>query len=176
MTPFEELNAKEVKDRLEENELKMFAGLVSGSIGVALRQTYEKVNGKWWLFSAGKPARELKDDEVEWHMLRRHKPFITDGIDCDDPHWWDDPVISDERPAWWPDDWAWPPILDSDIEDDLEARQQAIDELVAAYVAKFGEQPDNVTGMVIRSSVQRVLDGDPYEWVQQGPWRKLSWV
>lgn len=55
------------------------------------------------------------------------------------------------------------------------SQQDAIDEMVAAYVSVFGEEPDNVTGMVIRTSVQRVLEGDPYRWFQDGPWRKLEW-
>ena len=53
--------------------------------------------------------------------------------------------------------------------------QSAIDELIGAYVETFGEQPDNVTGMVIRSSVSRVLEGEPFRWVQDGQWRKLEW-
>jgi len=57
-----------------------------------------------------------------------------------------------------------------------EQVQEAIDELIAAYVEAFGEQPDNVTGMVIRSSVQRVIDGEPYEWKQEGQWRRLVWL
>lgn len=57
----------------------------------------------------------------------------------------------------------------------IEQKQSAIDELVAAYVSAFGEQPDNVTGMVIRSSIPRVLDGECFRWVEHGQWRKLEW-
>lgn len=53
--------------------------------------------------------------------------------------------------------------------------QQAIDELTDAYVEAFGEQPDNVTGMVIRTSAQRVVDGEWFKWVQDGVWRKIVW-
>jgi|GEM_PF-4697266 len=72
----------------QRNEL---AGNIASGIGAALGQTYEQHNGEWWLFTAGKPARQLKPDEVEWHVERNHKPFVQDGIDKDDPRWWDDP-------------------------------------------------------------------------------------
>jgi hypothetical protein len=55
------------------------------------------------------------------------------------------------------------------------AKQQAIDDLIASYVSTFGEQPDNVTGMVIYSSAQRVVDGEWFRWVQDGQWRKIEW-
>lgn len=84
--------------------------------------------------------------------------------------------MANDRPPWWPDNWDWPPKLDSDVDKSIDAKQQAIDELIAAYVKAFGEQPDNVTGMVIRSSVQRVIDGEPYEWKQEGQWRRLVWL
>jgi len=54
--------------------------------------------------------------------------------------------------------------------------QRAVDDLIAAYVTTFGEEPDNVTGMVIRSSVQRVIDGDMYQWKQESDLRKLFWL
>lgn len=56
-----------------------------------------------------------------------------------------------------------------------EETQNAIDELVAAYVREFGEEPDNVTGMVIRTCTARVIDGEPFRWVKDGSWRKLEW-
>ncbi len=97
------------------DDIKELAGVVAGSIGAALRQTYERHDGTWWLFTAGKPMRALAKDEIEWHMVRRHKPFIADGIDSSDPRWWDDPVISEDRPSWWPDDWVWPPEFSNDL-------------------------------------------------------------
>ena len=54
-------------------------------------------------------------------------------------------------------------------------KQTAINEMVDAYAAAFGEQPDSVTGMVIRSSADRALSGEPFRWVQNGSWRKLEW-
>lgn len=54
-------------------------------------------------------------------------------------------------------------------------KQQAIDDLIASYVSTFGEQPDNVTGMVINASAQRVCDGEWFRWVQDGAWRKIEW-
>lgn len=56
-----------------------------------LRQTYELVDGKWWLFTLGKPAKELTDDEVAWHVARKHLPFVPGGIKTDHPDWWKDP-------------------------------------------------------------------------------------
>lgn len=57
----------------------------------------------------------------------------------------------------------------------MSPEQQAIDSLIEAYVAAFKQHPDNVTGMVIRSSVGRVMDGENFRWVQDGQWRKLEW-
>lgn len=64
---------------------------IASSIGRILKQTYEKQNGEWWLFTAGQPVRPLSRDEVQWHVERNHKPFVQDGIDNDDPRWWNDP-------------------------------------------------------------------------------------
>jgi len=58
---------------------------------------------------------------------------------------------------------------------DVLRKQLAIDGLIASYVGAFGVQPDNVTGMVINSSAQRVVDGEWYEWRQEGPLRNLVW-
>lgn len=58
---------------------------------------------------------------------------------------------------------------------DVLRKQLAIDGLIASYVSTFGEQPDNVTGMVINASADRVVEGEWYRWVQNGPLRKLDW-
>ena len=57
----------------------------------------------------------------------------------------------------------------------LPAEKSAIDEMVSTYIQTFGDEPDNVTGMVILASVQRVIDGEPFRWVQDGCWRKIEW-
>lgn len=58
---------------------------------------------------------------------------------------------------------------------DVLRKQLAIDGMIAEYVKTFGEQPDNVTGMVISSSAERVVEGEWYRWIQDGPLRKLDW-
>jgi hypothetical protein len=58
---------------------------------------------------------------------------------------------------------------------DKKQIQTAIDELIVAYKQTFGDEPDNVTGMVIRSSAVRVAAGDPYHWERSGDWKKLVW-
>ncbi len=60
-------------------------------IGAALGQEYRKVGTAWWLFTMGKAMRPLKTDEVEWHVARRHAPFVEGGVTLGDPRWWDDP-------------------------------------------------------------------------------------
>lgn len=55
------------------------------------------------------------------------------------------------------------------------SEQDAIDELIEAYRKTFGVEPDNVTGMVIRSSTKRVLAGESFCWVQNGNWRQIVW-
>lgn len=76
---------------MDDRQQNQLAGQIASSIGFALDQTYEQHNGEWWLFTAGKPARALKPDEVKWHVERRHKPFVADGIDKDNRMWWADP-------------------------------------------------------------------------------------
>ena len=76
---------------MDKKQRRQLSGNIAGGIGEALGQTYEKYHGDWWLFTAGKPMRPLKPDEIEWHVERRHKPFVEEGIDKDDPRWWDDP-------------------------------------------------------------------------------------
>lgn len=56
-----------------------------------------------------------------------------------------------------------------------EELQRAIDELIEEYVRTFEQEPDNITGMVIRASAERVCDGEWFRWVQDGAWRKLEW-
>lgn len=56
-----------------------------------LRQSYEFIDGSWWLLTLGKPVRELSEEEVQWHIDRNHAPFIKDGIDPDHKDWWKDP-------------------------------------------------------------------------------------
>ena len=58
---------------------------------------------------------------------------------------------------------------------DRKTMQSAIDELIGSYMKTFGETPDNVTGMVIRTSAKRVADGEWFKWVQDGAWRKIVW-
>ena len=70
---------------------KLAEGLAT-VMGAALGQTYERHDGGWWLFTAGKPVRALADDEVKWHVHRRHKPFVPDGVSKDHPDWWKDPA------------------------------------------------------------------------------------
>lgn len=65
-----------------------FAQKLAMKIGRELQQTYELVDCKWWLFTRGKPAKELTADEVAWHMARNHHPFVPDGITTDHPDWW----------------------------------------------------------------------------------------
>jgi hypothetical protein len=63
-------------------------------IGKALQQHYEQVNGAWWLFTMGKPARPLTQSEIDWHVARNHKPFVENGISEDHPDWWKDPTMT----------------------------------------------------------------------------------
>ena len=62
-----------------------------GSIGDLLRQEYRLERGRWWLWSMGRPVRELTADEVEWHRARKHAPFVEGGVEKGDPRWWDEP-------------------------------------------------------------------------------------
>lgn len=64
---------------------------IATTIGTALGQSYRQIDGKWWLFTRETAQRVLADDEVAWHVARRHKPFISDGIDTSHPDWWKDP-------------------------------------------------------------------------------------
>jgi hypothetical protein len=76
---------------MSEESIRKLAGSLATEIGNVLRQTYKYRNGKWWLFTAGRPMRELSQDEVEWHTRRKHFPFVANGITKDDPRWWDEP-------------------------------------------------------------------------------------
>lgn len=77
---------------IPEKERLALAGAFASAMGTALGQTYRKVGDEWWLYTKGKPARTLKPDEVEWHVARRHAPFVEGGITTDDARWWDDPT------------------------------------------------------------------------------------
>lgn len=38
---------------------------IANDIARILRQEYKQVDGKWWLWSLGKPQRPLTDEEIE---------------------------------------------------------------------------------------------------------------
>ena len=65
---------------------------VATEIGSMLAQEYVFYQGQWWLFTLGKPARALRQDEIDWHTARRHQPFVEEGIPKGHPDWWSDPV------------------------------------------------------------------------------------
>jgi hypothetical protein len=62
------------------------------AMGRMLQQEYRQHDGKWWLYTRGKPARELKADEVQWHLDRNHAPFVSGGVTPNDAEWWNDPT------------------------------------------------------------------------------------
>lgn len=86
--------------QLPDDTKEAMAKKIAHTMGTMLQQEYRvKVeDGKWWLFANGSPQRELRDDEVEWHVARRHRPFVPDGITTDDPRWFDDPQDSEQIP------------------------------------------------------------------------------
>ena len=66
---------------------------LAGLIGNMLHQSYEIHEGIWWLFTLGKPARPLTEEEVRWHTERRHHPFVENGIkDATSEEWWAEPI------------------------------------------------------------------------------------
>jgi hypothetical protein len=68
------------------------AEAIAAGIGASLRQSYERHEGGWWLFNAGAPKRALTDEEVQWHVERKHQPFVPDGVAKDDLRWWNEPT------------------------------------------------------------------------------------
>lgn len=74
---------------MDKQTIKKAAEEAASAIGRMLKQEYRWHEGKWWLFTLGKPARELRQDEIDWHSIRGHAPFVKDGITPDDPRWWD---------------------------------------------------------------------------------------
>lgn len=76
---------------MSEQTIRELSGKIASAIGNALGQEYRKCDGVWWLYTRGNPARALRDDELAWHIARRHRPFVPDGIDHDHPDWWKDP-------------------------------------------------------------------------------------
>lgn len=78
---------------LTESERKQMVERICSGMGHVLRQDYVRHNGEWWLFTGGEPMRALRPDEVDWHVLRNHAPFVEGGIEKGDPHWWDEPKV-----------------------------------------------------------------------------------
>ena len=60
-------------------------------MGHSLQQTYQMHEAQWWLFTHGKPARPLEEDEIQWHRARNHAPFVEGGVTPDSPDWWKEP-------------------------------------------------------------------------------------
>jgi hypothetical protein len=77
--------------KISDQEKRTLSQQLAHVIGKALQQHYEQVNGAWWLFTMGKPARPLAQSEIDWHVARNHKPFVENGISEDHPDWWKDP-------------------------------------------------------------------------------------
>ena len=46
---------------------------ICGKIGAALQQEYKFVNGEWWLYTFGRPARKLTDEEVSSFKAEKHE-------------------------------------------------------------------------------------------------------
>ena len=42
---------------------------MANEIGKALGQEYKMHEGHWWLWTLGKPARALTDEEIKYHKL-----------------------------------------------------------------------------------------------------------
>jgi len=82
---------------MDKKQLLDLAGKIASRIGFELGQTYEQYENEWWLCTGGVPMRVLRQDEIEWHIERRHKPFVPDGIDKDDSKWWDGPPTNKEH-------------------------------------------------------------------------------
>lgn len=72
-------------------EIKRASQEIATGIGLLLRQEIHEVSGAWWLFTLGNPIRVLTSEEVEWHTVRGHAPFVAGGLEPGDPRWWDDP-------------------------------------------------------------------------------------
>ena len=75
----------------DRDKIKQAARIVCSKMARLLRQEYRWHNGAWWLFSLGKPARSLSDEEVEWHKARNHAPFVENGIGPDHTDWVKEP-------------------------------------------------------------------------------------
>ena len=54
-----------------------------------------------------------------------------------------------------------------------EQKLTAINAMIAAYVEKYAEQPDDITRMVINANAERVASGKKFCWMNSGNWRKL---
>lgn len=65
---------------------------VALKVGRLLRQEYRRGGNRWWLYSLGRRIRPLTDQEVRWHLERRHAPFVLGGLTPDDPRWFDPPT------------------------------------------------------------------------------------
>lgn len=88
----ERLNLLDETHEILATNREVMARALASAIGFALRQSYEFVNGGWWLFTNSIPKRPLTESEVNWHKERNHKPFVSDGIDKESPDWWQEPI------------------------------------------------------------------------------------
>ena len=77
---------------MNKQALRKMAQECATFIGTMLNQSYQEHEGGWWLVTNGKRVRPLRPDEVEWHVKRKHAPFVPDGVWPDDPRWWNDVV------------------------------------------------------------------------------------
>jgi hypothetical protein len=66
----EELRKLFVELRPTKEEIASMAREVCKSMADFLQQEYKKQDGVWWLYSLGKPARPLTDEEISEHILR----------------------------------------------------------------------------------------------------------
>lgn len=76
---------------MTDDERKELASGIASAVGAALDQEYRWQDNRWWLYTLGRAIRPLSNDEVAWHFVRRHAPFVPGGVEKSDPRWWDEP-------------------------------------------------------------------------------------
>lgn len=80
---------------MDDKRIRELAQSIASGIGKMLRQEYLQVDGAWCLVTLGRVVRQLRPDEVEWHVQRNHAPFVEGGICPEHPDWWKD--IPDQK-------------------------------------------------------------------------------
>lgn len=75
----------------KDKKIDELGNCIAAGVGRMLQQEYRQRDGQWWLWSLGREVRTLTEEEVAWHVARRHSPFVPGGVTQGSPDWWKDP-------------------------------------------------------------------------------------